>query len=63
MYGPTLTVHVLERAATEGVAVGFYGGKSRGAGADAGCVPAPIAGLQRDVRARATLPATHGRGG
>lgn len=25
VYGPTLTVHVLERAATEGVAVGFYG--------------------------------------
>ena len=26
MYGPTLTVHVLERAAALGIAVGFYGG-------------------------------------
>ena len=28
VYGPTLTMHVLERAAAEGVAVGFYGASS-----------------------------------
>ena len=29
VYGPTLTVHVLERAAALGIAVGFYGGDPR----------------------------------
>lgn len=41
VYGPTLTVHVLERAAATGVAVGFYGAR-----------PEVLAGMQHACQRR-----------
>jgi N-acetylglucosaminyldiphosphoundecaprenol N-acetyl-beta-D-mannosaminyltransferase len=46
VYGPTLTLHVCDLAAREGVPVGFYGG-----------TPEAIAGLMRFARGR--FPALH----
>ena len=61
VYGPTLTVHVLEQAVKAGVAVGFYGTSPEVLTSLVECLPAPIPWAARGVRSRAGLPSANGR--